>query len=132
MARTAKKTSPVWHGFLEAGTRSSPVIRDDRLDTGSHKTLYLFNLARNSILEYSREVVEPKLRELKPEESASIAELDAAYKKARRNFKDRGAGVRNILKRGSGAPASNEDIYDSIPDESDDDGNDSWTEDDED
>jgi len=130
MARTAKKTSPVWYGFLDAGSRSSPVIRDDRLDTGSHKTIYLFNLSRNSILEYSREVVEPKLRELRPDESASIAELEAAYKKARRNFKDRGAGVRNILKRGTSAPASNEDIYNDIPVE--DDGDDSWVEDDDD
>lgn len=130
MARTAKKTSPVWYGFLEAGTRSSPVIRDERLDTGSHKTIYLFNLARNSILEYSREVVEPKLRELRADESGAIAELDAAYKKARRNFKDRGAGVRNILKRGGSTPASNEDIYNDFPIE--DDGDDSWVEDDED
>jgi len=130
MAKTAKKTAPVWHGFLEAGARSSPVIRDDRLDTGSHKTVYLFNLARNSILEYSREVVGPKLRELKPEESAAIAELDAAYKKARRSFKDRGAGVRSILKRGSNTPASNEDVYDSISDE--DENDESWSEEDED
>ena len=93
MARTAKKNSPVWYGYLQAGDRSSPVIRDDRLDTGNHKTLYLFNLSPNMILEYSRDVVEPKLRELKPDEAANIQELDNAYKKARRGFRDRGAGV---------------------------------------
>jgi hypothetical protein len=130
MARTAKKRSPVWYGFLQAGDRSSPVIRDDRLDTGNRKTVYLFNLSRNSILEYSREVVEPKLRDLKPDESDTIAALDAAYKKARRSFKDRGAGVRSILNRSSSTPASNEDVYADIPVEED--GDDSWTEDDED
>jgi hypothetical protein len=130
MARTAKKNSPVWYGFLQAGDRSSPVIRDDRLDTGNRKTMYLFNLSRNSILEYSREVVEPKLRDLKPDESAAITELDAAYKKARRSFKDRGAGVRSILNRGSSTPASNEAVYNDIPVEEDSD--DAWVEEDED
>ena len=130
MARTAKKSSPVWYGFLQAGDRSTPVIRDDRLDTGNHKTLYLFNLSRNLILEYSREVVEPKLRELKPDEATSIPELDAAYKKARRGFKDRGAGVRSILSRSSRAPASNEDEFKDIPVDEDSDAD--WVEDDDD
>jgi len=130
MARTAKKSSPVWYGFLQAGDRSSPVIRDDRLDTGNRKTVYLFNLSRNSILEYSREVVEPKLRDLKPEESATISELDSAYKKARRSFKDRGAGVRSIFSRSSSTPASNQDVYKEIPAEEDSD--DAWSEDDDD
>jgi hypothetical protein len=130
MARTAKKSTPVWYGFLKAGDRSSPVIRDDRLDTGNRKTIYLFNLSRNSILEYSREVVEPKLRELKPDESATISELDAAYKKIRRSFKDRGAGVRSILSRSSSTPASNEAVYTDIP--VDEESDDAWVEDDED
>jgi hypothetical protein len=92
--------------------------------------MYLFNLNRNTILEYSREVVEPKLRDLKPDESATVAELDAAYKKARRSFKDRGAGIRSILNRSSSTPASNEAVYKDIPPE--DDSNDAWVEDDED
>ena len=130
MARTAKKNSPVWYGYLQAGDRSSAVIRDDRLDTGNRKTLYLFNLARNSILEYSREIVEPKLRELKPDEAETISELDAAYKKIRRGFKDRGAGIRSILNRSSSTPASNEAVYNDIP--VDEDNDDAWVEDDED
>ena len=130
MARTAKKSSLVWYGFLQAGDRSSPVIRDDRLDTGNRKTIYLFNLSRNSILEYSREVVEPKLRDLKPDEADTVAELEAAYKKVRRSFKDRGAGIRSILNRSSSTPASNESVYNDIPVEEDSD--DAWSEDDED
>ena len=39
------------------------------MDTGNPKTLYLFNLIRGEILEYAREIVEDKLRELKPAES---------------------------------------------------------------
>lgn len=129
MARTAKKNSPVWYGYLQAGDRSSPVIRDDRLDTGNRKTIYLFNLSRNMILEYSREIVEPKLRDLKPDESDTVSQLDSAYKKIRRTFKDRGAGIRSILNRSS-TPASNEDVYTDIP--VDEDADDAWVEDDED
>jgi len=69
------------------------------MDTGNPKTLYLFNLIRGEILEYAREIVEDKLRELKPAESGFVADLDAGYKKARRNFKDRSASISNITKR---------------------------------
>jgi hypothetical protein len=99
MASTSKSKASIWHGYLNAGARSSPVLRDARLDTCNPKTLYLFNLNRGQILEYAREIVEKKLRELKQAESGFVAELDAGYKKARRNFKGRGASIRNIAKR---------------------------------
>ena len=99
MKNASKGKASRWYGYLNAGTRSSPVLRDARLDTGNPKTLYLFNLVRGEILEYAREIVEKKLRDLKPAESGFIAELDAGYKKARRNFKGRCASVGNITKR---------------------------------
>jgi hypothetical protein len=99
MANASKSKASLWYGYLNAGGRSSPVLRDDHLDTGNSKTLYLYNLVRGEILEYAREVVEKKLRELKPAESGFIAELDAGYRKARRNFKDRAAAIRNISRR---------------------------------
>lgn len=99
MANESKSKAPVWYGYLDAGLRSSPVLRDACMDTGNPKTLYLFNLIRGEILEYAREIVEDKLRELKPAESGFVADLDAGYKKARRNFKDRSASISNITKR---------------------------------
>ncbi len=96
MASSSKSKASVWHGYLMAGDRSSPVLRDTRLDTNNPKTFYMYNLKRGEILEYAREIVEKKLRELKPGESGFIAELDVGYKKARRTFKDRSAGSRNI------------------------------------
>jgi hypothetical protein len=87
MANASRSKSSLWYGYLNAGQRSSPVLLDERLATGNPKTLYLFNLSRGEILEYAREIVEKKLRELKPAESGIVAELDAGYKKARRNFK---------------------------------------------
>ena len=101
MSASSKIKTPLWYGYLEAGNRSSPVIRDEQLDTGSKKTVFLFNLARGEILEYSRDVVEPKLRELKSSEAKSIKKLDAAYAEARRNFKDHRALPLNIPEKGS-------------------------------
>jgi hypothetical protein len=75
----------IWYGFLRAGEHSSPVVRDATLETKSQKTIYLYNHARGKFLEYAREVVEPKLRELKPKDVA-LKELDSAFKAARKNF----------------------------------------------
>lgn len=96
MSGTSKNKGNLWYGYLEVGEKSSPVIRDDRLDTGNAKTLFLFNLVRGQILEYTREIVEPKLRELKPSEAGKIAELNAAYGEARRNLQHHNVRPLNI------------------------------------
>jgi hypothetical protein len=103
MSGSTKTKNSVWHGYLEAGNRSSPVIRDEKLETGSTKTMFLFNLERREILEYSREIVESKLRELKPSENKLIKTLDAAYVEARRNFRDRRARALNVPEHGGPA-----------------------------
>jgi hypothetical protein len=75
----------IWYGFLQASDKSSPVVRDSGLRTNNSKTIYLFNHARGQIVEYSREIVEQKLRELKPDD-VSLAELKRAFKAARKKF----------------------------------------------
>jgi len=90
MSGSSKKSKKgFWYGYLEAGDSSSPVIRDRQLETGKAETLYLFNLARGKILEYRREIVESKLRDLTPTEAAVVADLNAAYPEARRKFNGR-------------------------------------------
>ncbi len=103
MSTSSKRKKNLWYGYLEAGSNSSPVIRDDGLNTGNPKTVYLFNLARGRILEYAREIVEPKLRELNGKEAKAIAKLDAGFAEARRDFKDRSARILNIPDRDSPA-----------------------------
>ena len=134
MSGSSKVKNSLWYGYLEAGKRSSPVIRDDRLDTGSSKTVFLFNLERSEILEYSRDVVEPKLRELKSGEAKMIKALDAAYAEARRNFKDRRARPLNIPEHGGSArrpvePQDDEDIDEFIDESA---GEDVWVDSDDD
>ena len=77
--------SDTWFGYLNAGEHSSPVVRDSGLESKNPKTIYLFNYARGKILEYSLEVVEPKLRDLQPDD-ISLPELKKAYKAAHRAF----------------------------------------------
>ncbi len=79
----------IWCGYLEAGDKSTPVVVDQRLETGNPETLYLFNLKRNEILTYNRGIVEPKLRELRNDEAGLVQDLKNAYAKARRSFKFR-------------------------------------------
>jgi len=103
-----------WFGYLEAGEKSSPVLRDSRIDTGNSATLYLFNLKRNEILEYRREIIEPKLRELKADEASVCAELQKAYGEARSQFTPR-AGAANLSAGKAGKKtqlAANDDLDD--------------------
>lgn len=83
----------MWCGYLEAGAKSSPVVIDQRLETGNPETMYVFNLARNEILPYSRSIVEPKLRELRDDETDIVNDLKNAFAKARRGFKLRSEPV---------------------------------------
>lgn len=80
----------IWYGYLEAGDKSSAVVMDERLETGNPDTIYLFNLARKEIIQYSRNIAQPKLRELREDETEQfLPELKNAYARARRHFKVR-------------------------------------------
>jgi hypothetical protein len=87
----------LWFGFLDAGKKSSAVLIDDRLSTGTAKTVYAFNLARGQILEYDRTIIEPRLRELTAEEKGVMDELKGAYGKALQEFRPRGIGLNKLL-----------------------------------
>lgn len=104
MSGSAKQKGHLWYGYLEAGAKSSPVVRDDRLDTSNSKTLFLYNHTRQQILEYTREIVDAKLRELKANE-ADLDELSAGYEAARRQFKLPSAHALNIPERAAPAKA---------------------------
>jgi hypothetical protein len=105
----------IWYGYLKAGEKSSPVVRDMSLETKSRGTIYLYNHKRGAILEYSREIVEPKLRELKPED-IPLDELMSAFRAARKPF----LAGRTIKKWEKETPAISTSVS-SEPDELDDD-----------
>lgn len=100
--------STIWYGYLDAGEKSSPVVIDERLNTGNPQTLYVFNLARGKILEYRRDIAEPKLRELKAAEQSVVSELKTAFDAARHEFRTRGARILNLPERGAAAASTAE------------------------
>ena len=85
----AAKRSPLWFGFLDAGAKGSLVVRDHSIDTGAPNTIYLFNFAKGRILEYRRDIAEPKLRELTDDEHERLKDLRQAFNKARNGFTPR-------------------------------------------
>jgi len=90
------KKAKIWYGYLEAGSKSSPVLMDPKLDTSNPGTLYLYNLKRDKILEYQRAIIEPKLRELNGKESELAEELKKAFNKARKEFSPRRSSSKAI------------------------------------
>jgi hypothetical protein len=94
------KEKTLWYGYLDAGQKSTPIVIDHELHTGNKETIYLFNHVRGEILEYQRQIVEPKLRELSTEQATVIKQLKAAYTKARRNFRSQGNRVLQLPARG--------------------------------
>lgn len=97
----AMSKNDVWYGYLTAGDKSSPVVRDMSLETKGQKTIYLYNHKRAGFLEYSREIVEPKLRELTSED-IPLRELESAFRAARKAF----LAGKTINKWEKGPPAS--------------------------
>lgn len=88
----------LWFGFLDAGTKSSPVVRSSKFDTGRSNTIYLFNLNRNKFVEYERSTVEDKLRELHSDEKQTIQKLKKAYLIAVKDFIPRYKGISSWYK----------------------------------
>ena len=82
----AAKQSTLWFGYLEAGKKGSLVVRDETLDTGTPSTIYLFNQKKGRILEYRKDIVESKLRELKPKEADAVESLEQEFERARTGF----------------------------------------------
>jgi hypothetical protein len=93
------KTNDIWYGVLEAGSKTSPVVRDLSMQA-SNNSIWLYNHARNTFVEYTRAIVEPKLRELSAGDIGRD-ELDQAFKAARESF----ALVRKIRQWDDKAPA---------------------------
>ncbi|CAB1275339.1 hypothetical protein [Candidatus Nitrosacidococcus tergens] len=76
----------LWYGYLNSGDKSTPIVLDYELHTGSDETIYLFNFKRGAILEYRRIIVEKKMKELDEKESALIKELKKSYLAAKESF----------------------------------------------
>ena len=124
----------IWYGYLDAKNKSTPVVLDPKLDTGNPHTVYLFNFHKRAILEYRRDIVEPKLRDFKGKESEVLKELKSAFETAKKGFKPRGSS--HLLpetvasKTSKKAPIEEEKLALADGDEADDFMDDVWEEED--
>lgn len=74
----------IWYGILDAGEKTSPVVHDVTLDASQGK-VWLYNHLRNQFIEYAKDIVKLRLRELTAEDIPEN-ELDKAFKTARQAF----------------------------------------------
>jgi len=80
------KKSQLWFGILDAGKKTSPVVRDPTLETGDPQTIYLFNLNRGAIREYRVSIAQNLLRELTEDEQDLVGSLEEAFNVVRAGF----------------------------------------------
>lgn len=76
------KNKHLWVGYLTmADKKKTLVARDNRVETGKSSTIFLYNQERDQIVEYSREIIEAKLKDA-PEADYNADKMAQAYKKA--------------------------------------------------
>lgn len=104
-------------GYLEAGKKSSLVVMDQSIRTGNPRTVYIYNHVRGKILEYRRDIIESKLRELEGDERELVQQLKQAYHRARRGFVPRGARIAKIPERSEPPPSRQERLDPEVPED---------------
>ena len=80
------KDKHLWVGYLTLANKKILVASDDRVDTGNRKTIFLYNQDRNELVEYSREIIQSKLKDA-PAADFNPDEIGNAYQKALRKAK---------------------------------------------
>ena len=97
------KDKHLWFGYLQAGDKSSLVVQDSRVESGDKRSIYLYNHLRKEMVEYRRDIIEPKLREAKADEF-NADELSNAYLEALRRARPN--LYRILFAPGSRAPST--------------------------
>lgn len=117
-ALSTMSNDKLWYGYLEAGEKSSMIIRDLSIETDTSGYLFLFNMKSGQILRYKADIVESKLRDLTPEEKKkNKTKMLAAYKKASIEFKRPASSIQSTPVAPSPSPAEKDGDGDSNDDE---------------
>lgn len=122
-----KANTVFWFGYLETPNGKTMVVRNILVDAENKKSIFLYNTQRDALVEYSREIIEPKL--LAADEGEYDAdELEKAYKRALRkkrpntyNLLYRSSRVSNNSSRATVNEDDDDDILDDEVDIDDDD-----------
>lgn len=97
------KDKHLWVGYLTLSNKKVLVASDARVDSANSKNMLLYNQERDEIVEYSREIIQPKLKAA-PEADYDAGTMAAAFQKAlRKKFPNL---YRVIFTPGAGGAAS--------------------------
>lgn len=78
-----KSNNVFWFGYLDSPKGKTLVVRNSLVDAENKKSIFLYNTQRDALVEYSREIIEPKLV-LANEGEYEADKLEKAYKRALR------------------------------------------------
>lgn len=110
-------TKTVWYGLLKTKKTAIPVVFNPKLPEPPRNQLYLYNAAKDAIVVYVRDIVEPLLADYGTEEEVAQAEkeLKSKWKEACKEFlKVRGDVV--IPASGPKAEPKKKSLLDDDPD----------------
>lgn len=113
-----KSNNIFWFGYLETAMGKTLVVRNALVDSENKNTVFLYNSQRDALVEYSREIIEPKLVPANEGEYVA-ADLEKAYKRALRQKRP---NTYNLLYRSAkmkGSRTASNDEADIIDDEVD-------------
>ena len=74
----------LWVGYLTQKDKQVLVASDSRVETGNPKTIFLYNQERNALVEYSKEIITPKLKDADSSDYNASA-IGKAYQNALRS-----------------------------------------------
>jgi len=100
-----KANNVFWFGYLETANGKTLVVRNVLVDAEDKKSLFLYNAQRDALVEYKREIIEPKLVTAN-EGEIDADELEKAYKRALRKKRPNTYNLLYRSSRVSGARAS--------------------------
>ncbi|GIU43373.1 hypothetical protein [Shewanella algidipiscicola] len=135
-------TESVWYGELRTARGNTILIHDKEFPEASAGRVYLYNTARDAVIEYAVDIVKVNLHDLTDEEiKAAKAEYDAKWQVTREQFmRQHSAWVEAIHAKPAPAPkkvkidvdvdSDDDDDVELEVDSLDDDGFDDWSDDD--
>jgi len=138
MYNSSKKA--VWYGELRTSRGNTVIIYDKQFPEACSGRVYFYNSARDAIIEYAEEIVQPNLYELSGDALiAAEAKYDAAWNETRAAFMEKHSGwveannPKAVVKAKKDKPSTEafvEPEEDAEPESETDDFNSGWSSDD--
>jgi hypothetical protein len=120
-----KSNKNFWFGYIDTVKGKTLVVRNSLVDSNHKNTIFLYNSQRDTLVEYSREIIEPKLIPAN-EGEFEAAKLEKAYKRALREKRPNTYNLLYRTARMKSSPAASNDESELLDDDTDVDNNDDF------